>query len=263
MKPFLPMPRKIISISISFAFMLVGIISCTTYYFRSNYKEANSLMHETKQIQARPFLKAHLKNGDVCILKDQWLIDTVANKVTGYGTQYNFNRVNLFTGQISIPIDSVAIFETNQKIKNPEAGRIATLSILAGLDVALGLFCITNPKACFGSCPTFYLNENDNFHYSDAEGFSNAISPSMEYADIDALNSQRLTGNKFSITMKNEALETHCVKQVKLLAYPLNAGERVYQSPTNKFYLCNNLYKPTSAKADEGNITNLINTDDR
>lgn len=243
--------------------VIIGIQSCVTYYFRSNYKDTNSLIHGTKNLQTKPFLKAHLKSGDVCILKDSWEIDTTLNIVSGNGTQYDFNRRQTFQGSINIPIDSVAIFETNVKILNPEAGRITALSLMAGLDVVVGLICLTNPKACFGSCPTFYINENDNFHYADAEGFSNAISPSMEYYDIDALNNKPLSQNTFSITMKNEALETHCVNDVKLFAYPRKKGERVYQSPTNDFYLCENNYPLIQSTANEGNITTLLKDEDR
>jgi hypothetical protein len=257
------MTKKIIFYTLTVVIVIIGIQSCATYYFRSNYKDTNSLIHGTKNLQAIPFLKAHLKNGDVCILKDSWKIDTTLNIVSGNGTQYDFNRKQIFQGSISIAIDSVAIFETNVKILNPEAGRITALSLMAGLDVVVGIICITNPKACFGSCPTFYINENDNFHYADAEGFSNAISPSMEYYDIDALNHYSITNNVFSITMKNEALETHCVKNVKILAYPLENGERVYQSPTNDFYLCENNYSLSFAQANEGDITALLKNIDR
>lgn len=255
--------KKIIIYILTITTAIFGIQACKTYYFRSNYKDTNSLIHATNNIQTKPYLKAHLKNGDVCILRDSWIVDTITNVLTGTGTKYNFNRIKISEGSISIPIDSVAIFETNKKIKNPEAGRIAALSILAGLDVIAGIICISNPKACFGSCPTFYINENDNFHYADAEGFSNAISPSLEYYDIDALDNKPLFQNTFSITMKNEALETHCVNDVKLLAYPRKKGERVYQSPTNDFYLCENNYTLTEASANEGDITTLLKNEDR
>lgn len=255
--------KKIIIYILTITTATFGIQACKTYYFRSNYKDTNSLIHATNNIQTKPYLKAHLKNGDVCILRDSWIVDTITNVLTGTGTKYNFNRIKISEGSISIPIDSVAIFETNKKIKNPEAGRIAALSILAGLDVIAGIICISNPKACFGSCPTFYINENDNFHYADAEGFSNAISPSLEYYDIDALDNKPLFQNTFSITMKNEALETHCVNDVKLLAYPRKKGERVYQSPTNDFYLCENNYTLTEASANEGDITTLLKNEDR
>ena len=246
----------------SLVIIVTAIQSCTSYSFRSNYKGANTLLHETANLQTKPFLKAHLKNGDIWILKDSWKIDTTLNIVSGNGTKYDFNRNKVFEDSISIPIESVAIFETNVKILKPEAGRIAALGILTGVDVIVGIICITNPKACYGSCPTFYMNENDNFHYADAEGFTNAISPSMEYYDIDALNNEPIKGNVFSITMKNEALETHCVNEVKLFAYPRKAGERVYQSPKNDFYLCKNHYPVSKATANEGDITLLVNQQD-
>lgn len=255
--------KKIFLYVLAITAAIIGVQSCSTYHFRSNYKDANRLIYETDNLRTKPFLKAHLKNGDVCILKDSWKIDTALNMVTGYGTQFDFNRKQTFDGSINISIDSVAIFETNTKILHPEANRITALSLMAGLDVAIGIICLANPKACFGSCPTFYLNENDNFHYADAEGFSNAISPSLEYFDIDALNHKLITDNTLSIIMKNEALETHCVKDVKILAYPLKEGERVFHSPTDDFFLCENLYMLKQAEGEEGDITDYLKHDDR
>jgi hypothetical protein len=63
--------------------------------------------------------------------------------------------------------------------------------------------------------------------------------------------------------MKNEALETHCVNEVKLLAYPRKQGERVYHSPYNAFYLCENNYPLTKAKGNEGDITSLMKIEDK
>ncbi len=239
------------------------IQACTKFYFRSNYTDANKLLHETKNIVTKPFLKAHLKNGDVWILKNTWQVDTVQNLVTGFGVRYNFNRTKAEEGLASIFIDSVAIFETNQKLDEPEQDKIAALSLMAGVDVVIGILCALNPKACFGSCPTFYINEKDNFHYSDAEGFSNAILPSLEYSDIDALNNKKIENGLFSITMKNEALETHCVNDVKLLAFPKNKGERIYQSNKDNFYRCENNYLLTKATGDEGDITTLLAKNER
>ena len=238
--------------------------TCTkSYTFRSNYTEANALLHETDSLKTKPFLKAHLKNGDIYILQDTWSVDTVRNLVKGIGTRYDFNRARVVAGLATVPIDSVAIFETNQKLRGTETGRIISLSILAGLDVLLGVICLSNPKACFGSCPTFYLNEEDNFHYADAEGFSNAIAPSMEYGDIDALGSGSAGSDTLSITMKNEALETHCVNEVKLLACPRAPGGQVHQTPYNEFFACQNRYPVSQAQGPEGDITALVSDDDR
>jgi len=254
---------KLPLINLVFLMLLIGLHSCSEpYHFRSNYKSVNSLIHETDNIKTKPYLKAHLKNGDICILRDSWKIDTISNVIKGNGTTFDFNRSKTHQGYVSIVIDSVAIFETNTKLEKTEVPRIGALVILGAINVELTMFCIKNPKACFGSCPTFYINENDDLHYADAEGFSNAITPSMEYTDIDAIGSQSITNHTFSLTMKNEALETHCINHVKILAYPLEKGERVYQSPTDDFFLCTGHYPITFAEAEEGEITNLIKYQD-
>lgn len=243
-------------------FCLILMQACQTYYFRKNYSDTNRLLYETSRIETKRYLKGHLKNGDICIFRDSWDVDTVNYLLTGNGSRYDFNRNKVCEGSFSVPLDSVVLFETNKKLLNTEKERIRVLTFLAVGDVALGLFCLTNPKACFGSCPTFYLNEDDNFHYANAEGFTDAILPSLEYADVDALNINSSTTGSFSITMKNEALETHCISELKLLAIPREADERIYHSPEDEFYLCKNIYKPNEAVGPEGNIVPLLQNDD-
>src|SRR6187549_2840464 len=97
-----------------------GLLSCEPRYFRSNYHDANKLLYETKNPRGKPFLKAHLKNGDVCILKNSWQVDTAKDLVSGKGSTFDFNRRKIFDGDLLIPIDSVALFETNKKIVDPE-----------------------------------------------------------------------------------------------------------------------------------------------
>lgn len=207
-------------------------------------------------------MKAHLKNGEVYIFEKNWVVDTALVEISGNGTHYNLNRKKIQQGFLKVKVADVALFETNSELNNPESGNIALLSTIIGVNLAVNFYCLAFPKSCYGSCPTFYINENDNFHYADAEGFSNAIVPSMEYADIDALKTITPTEKEFSITMKNEALETHYVNVVKLYAFPVNANEFVYQSPKNKFYLCENKYPISKAIAEEGNISTLLAKED-
>jgi hypothetical protein len=246
-----------------FVLVLLAISCSVTYHFRNDYADTNALMHGTSQLAVKYFLKVHMKNGDVCILKDNWQVDSASSAVVGSGTRYNLNRAQVFEGKMSITPDSIALLETNKKLDGAEAGRIGGLALLTGVDALVGIFCIANPKACYGSCPTFYLNEKDNFHYADAEGFSNAILPSMEYADIDALGRCETGKESFSLTLKNEALETHCVKGVSLLAVPVGKEERVFQTPGDQLFRCSNPVRVASATADEGDITALIAAADR
>jgi len=245
---------------LSFLFL---VQSCGPYYFREHFRDANDLLQYTGNVPTKLYLKAHLRDGQVYILTDTWAIDTVQHQVTGQGRLYDVNRRLVNSGPVSVPIDSVVIFETNKSLDKVENEPIAGLSILAGLDAILGVICITNPKTCFGSCPTFYINEEDNFHFANAEGFSQAISPSLEYADIDALDYSSEGVDSFSIIMKNEALETHSVNQVKLLAIPRAEDERIYHSPNDLFYRCDREVQFGQATAEEGDITGLLAETDR
>jgi hypothetical protein len=123
--------RKLFRFELSLTIVAFVILSCSsvTYHFRSNYRESNRLMHDSKNLQTKQFLKTHLKNGDVCILKDTWQVDTVKNLVIGTGIRYDFNRLKKTEGVLFISLDSVAIFETNGKLLNPGDDRIAALCL--------------------------------------------------------------------------------------------------------------------------------------
>src|SRR5205823_9149460 len=61
---------------------------------------------------ASPYLKAHLKNGYVYVLSD-WRADTAAAVIVGKGELLDPNRAVVDTGAFRVPLDSVALFETN------------------------------------------------------------------------------------------------------------------------------------------------------
>lgn len=237
--------------------------SCNSYQKRSNFEDLNTLLYSDENINKNIFLKAHLKNGGILVLLDQWNIDTTNTFIIGNGKRYDYNRNLIYQGENRVLLDSVALFETNGDIKNSEINRIAGLSFLVGFDVLLGIYCLNNPKACFGSCPTFYLGDEENIHYADAEGFSSAILPSMAYTDIDALGNKKNVDTNFTITMRNEALETHCIKDVRILYYPTNYNERVWHSVDNKFFLSDKSYSLIDARNEDNSILDLIKHKDK
>jgi hypothetical protein len=58
---------------------------------------------------------------------------------------------------------------------------------IVGIPTAVvSIYCILNPKACFGSCPTFYGWDGEDTTLM-AEGFSSSILRSFEKQDIDML----------------------------------------------------------------------------
>jgi hypothetical protein len=129
--------------------------------------------------------------------------------------------------------------------------------------VGFGIYCLSANKACFGSCPTFYTDDtrNQNLHYSDAEGFSNAIAPFLETHDIDEIT-YKSESSSLNLTMKNEALETHCINELKIFAVP-HDGQQIFHSTTDEFYAASEVH--TLAKASCGNedVTALMKHADK
>jgi len=257
------MKNRIVLFLISVIILIFVVEACKNHYFRENYSSVNEFLHDSKNLSKNHFIKIHYKNGDLCIFKNTWDIDTTLNTISGYGVVYDFNRSLIKQDSITVHFDQIALIETNKKINNPESTRIVLLSVLAAGNLAMTVYCIINPKACFGSCPTFYINESDNIHYADAEGFSSAILPSLEYTDIDALNYTAKANEDFVLTMKNEALETHCIREVKLLAFPKQNDEQIYHSIKDKFLLAKNIYPLAYAETESTNATPLLVHDDR
>ncbi len=200
-----------------------------------------------------PFLKLHMKNGELYVLEN-WEISSKTSSVTGTGKLYDINRNLLSNEQYDIPVKTVVLAETNH-IKGPTAvGALAALTVITGIFTVV---CISNPKACFGSCPTFYAYNGDDF-IVQAEGFSASISPALEEKDIDALYRIKPAGEDFTIQLKNEAYETHVIRSANILALPKPLGGRVYATPNDEFLQAVNLTEPSSAIAEEGDISEKI-----
>src|SRR5207237_1242429 len=113
--------------------------------------------------------------------------------------------------------------------------------------VDLTAFCLTHTKSCFGSCPTFYVGKE-----LMAEGFSEAIAPSLEETDLDALYRLRPRSRELTVRIKNEALETHVVKAVRLVAARRPAGGRVFATPRGELWQAPRVLEPSACRAAEG-----------
>ena len=207
----------------------------------------------TQGSESLPYLKLHMQNGDLYVLEN-WSIDANASTVNGTGKLYNFNRDLLSEEQFDVPVKKVVIAETNH-IKGPTAvGTLAALTVITGIFTVV---CIANPKACFGSCPTFYAYNGDDF-IVQSEGFSSSISPALEEKDIDALYRIKPTNKDFTIKLKNEAYETHVIRSANLLALQKPEGGRVFSTPGDEYYQTINITEPTSAIAVEGDISEKL-----
>jgi hypothetical protein len=203
--------------------------------------------------KASPYMKVHMRNGNVYVLGN-WSTDSSRRSIEGYGTLFSAERDTLDQGKFRIGIDSVAIFETNV-LKPSYAG--TALTVFAGVTAAVTVACLTSPKTCFGSCPTFYVQGDDGPRLA-AEGFSGSIAPRLEAADVDDLRGTAAGGEDFSIEMRNEALETHVVRYVDLLVAPRARGGRVFTDLAGRFWESDAVVSPVAAAGPEGDCLGLL-----
>ncbi|MDE0685119.1 MAG: hypothetical protein OXI63_19515 [Candidatus Poribacteria bacterium] len=201
-----------------------------------------------------PFLKAHMHDGKVYILSS-WKVDSENRTVTGQGELLNVNRETLETGELTIPIDSVAIFETNTQHIPPEVQMRAVIIISSYVGVGLMIYGLSQIQ--IGSCPTFYVSDGTQ-PILQAEGFSASVAPVLEASDVDALYRARPTDNRFEVQMKNEMLETHVVRHVDLLAVKRESGGRVFQTTDGTFLETDTIVEPSAAAASEGDCLPLL-----
>ena len=173
--------------------------------------------------QASPFLKAHMKNGNLYVFSS-WKAGDKSAGVSGNAAFYSPLRDKLGEGPVILGYDSIAILESNELVTS---GAATAITVFTGITLGVAAICLTNPKACFGSCPTFYVSDGDSMRLQ-AEGFSSSISPALEATDIDALYRARPKNGELEVLMKNEALETHVVRWVDLLAVPHAERCRVF-----------------------------------
>lgn len=195
---------------------------------------------------ASPFLKAHMRNGNTYVLST-WEMDVTRQHVSGSGVLLSAARDTLGHGRFQVGVDSVAVFETNV-LKT--SGAATALTFFTGVTAAIAVYCAANPKACFGSCPTFYVSDGDSLRLQ-AEGFSASIAPSLEATDVDALFHAR-AGEELAIEMRNEALETHVVRHADVLAVPKAKGCRVFVDLQNRFWESSAVIAPVAATGTEG-----------
>jgi hypothetical protein len=211
-------------------------------------------VHEPRLLPPRPAperrdapLKVHLHSGELVVLHDWSETDTA---LVGTGARYTPDRAPQRTGSITLPFDSIALLEVSVRTGSRPSGVTAMImwSVVWG---AFTISCVADPKSCFGSCPTFYVAA-DGAEVLAAEGFSGSIARVLEARDVDALFPARSSGGSFTLTMRNEALETHAVRRLRLLAAAAPITGRVFAGPNDRFYPAAALHSATRCRAAEG-----------
>jgi len=200
-------------------------------------------------------LRVHMYSGELYILST-WSESQEERLLSGRGTHYSINRFASSPGAFDLSVDSIALVEvTTRKTTHPTGPTIlAVWAVLTGITTGV---CVADPKACFGSCPTFYPTDSV-MERPWAEGFSGSIARSLEATDIDALYYASADPGTFELEMRNEALETHAVRSVRLLAVPRPETVRALADGEGRFHQATRFVEPVSCWAADGDCLSKI-----
>lgn len=210
-----------------------------------------ALVHPHEPLATRPgdTLKVHLRSGELFMLS-QWTLDTAARALTGTGQHFSIRRESRPVRDTTVALDSVALFETNRHGSAFPLGMLG-VGVMTTLGAYISAVCLVDPKSCFGSCPTFYV-DGEHPERVQAEGFSSAVARVLEERDVDALPEAGARGRRVAIHMKNEAWETHVVRSVALLVVPRRDGERVFAGTDSVFHATSGVRAAVTCRGPEG-----------
>lgn len=184
--------------------------------------------------------------------------EVFTDSITGWGQKVDINRKLLDTGMYVVDMNQIALIEMDELHPNLNVVALTTSTIVT---VALTLFCIANPKACFGSCPTFYAWDGEKMKLM-AEGFSSSILPSLEENDIDALYNARPPSDILEIDLTNEAMETHIIRKADVLALLKMDNCRVVADNDGRFWNVGSFKAPDFAIDSKVSSLELLNSFD-
>jgi hypothetical protein len=174
-------------------------------------------------------LRVHTLDGMLYVL-ETW--DVADDSIRGAGRRYDADRAAAGDGTFIVPVTNVAVLETRD-VDTPVAG-LAVMTTASVGSLAGTIACAVNPKACFGSCPTFYVDLGERPEVQ-AEGFSTSVARILEDDDLDMLPDAHAIDGVVALEMRNEALESHAIRSLELLWADGPAGTEVAATPAEEF----------------------------
>ena len=91
-------------------------------------------------------LKAHMRDGRVAVLRS-WAVHASRGSVSGEGVWLDADRRPLEEGAITVPTDSVAIFETSSRVGTEAGTYFLGLTVISGaVTVACALLMVRVPS---------------------------------------------------------------------------------------------------------------------
>lgn len=235
--------------------MLVVLASCNATVRQPLVHDPAVPISQSKSVNQ---LKVHLRSGRLDIL-NSWRFegDTM---LVGSGSTYSVDRLMESQTDQRIPLDSIALLETDSP-QNISSLGLTALNVWTVVWGSLTTACVLDPKSCFGSCPTFYVDGMSRDR-PVAEGFSSSVARALEASDVDDIDIRRRGGSNITMRMMNEAWETHAVRWVKLHAVPVEKGSTVLATPDGLFHTVRGTHAPNACTVHGADCTREVSTRD-
>ena len=186
-------------------------------------------------------LKAHLKDGSTVVFRNGAMVSR--DSLTGDGSGSTITN-SVVRAIHAVPMDSVVGVETFESKVN--AAPTVAASLAGAVVGAFGAALLA--VAIFGSCPTVYADTGATAELQ-AEGFSYSIAPLMEQRDVDPLRVRADSTGRVRLELRNEALETHYINHIELLAMRHAAADRVVPDQRGQPVLVSG-FTPVSSATD-------------
>ena len=191
-------------------------------------------------------VKAHLVDGSTVLFRKGASIGHAA--VEGRGERFPLIQTAAGSSSVSIvPFDSIVgleTFEGKQLVAQSVVVSAAATALTAAATVGL-------LKALFGSCPTVYADTGTG-PVLEAEGFSYAIAPLLEQRDVDPLHVRPDRDGMVRLELRNEALETHYINNIELMAVSHRTGTRVVPDQNDHLVVLDGLRALDAARDRSG-----------
>ena len=166
----------------------------------------------------------HLRSGEV-VDAISWRLGA-DGAIVGDGARYSLERERVADGPFTLARREVELVEVSEARVVPS---LIPLGVVSVGSLALTAYCIGNPKACFGSCPTFYVSGRGGAPALQAEGFSTSVARRLEADDVDLMPDAVARNGAVEVEMRNEAVETHYLRRVALEVVDGPAGTAVHR----------------------------------
>ena len=222
-----------------------GVGACVTKVWTTKPTSLQVSGASDRDYAVKSPLRAHLLDGSTVVFRSGATIGK--GRIAGMGESYPLLDDAHMTRRDTVLLADVVGVETYEgKVLMAQS---ITLSLAASAVAAMGTLALL--VAIFGSCPTVYADSGAG-PVLQAEGFSYAIAPMLEHRDVDPLNVRPGPDGIIRLELRNEALETHFINHVELLAVRHARGAELVPDQGGKPVLVENQRPLTVARDRAG-----------